>query len=174
MWFLQRAIQRESARQDENPVNARARSHNCKTGLANWLRWQRPRLALSSLSEHYQPERTRPPLPPKKSVESRAGQHKMRRILIIEDERDIVELVRYNLEKEGFQVISVGAASRLRALLPRGPRPLPRSGRHRPGPGHHQTHCGGPRRPHLTGKRSRQRLALPLHPASSGVGRPPF
>ena len=32
----------------------------------------------------------------------------MRRILIIEDERDIVELVRYNLEKEGFQVISVG------------------------------------------------------------------
>jgi phosphate regulon transcriptional regulator PhoB len=28
----------------------------------------------------------------------------MKRILIIEDDRDIVELVRYNLEKEGFQV----------------------------------------------------------------------
>jgi len=32
----------------------------------------------------------------------------LRRILIIEDEKDIVELVRYNLEKEGFQVISAG------------------------------------------------------------------
>jgi len=30
----------------------------------------------------------------------------MKRILIIEDDRDIVELVRYNLEKEGFQVSS--------------------------------------------------------------------
>ena len=30
----------------------------------------------------------------------------MRRVLIIEDDRDIVELVRYNLEKEGFQVSS--------------------------------------------------------------------
>jgi two-component system, OmpR family, alkaline phosphatase synthesis response regulator PhoP len=28
----------------------------------------------------------------------------MRRILVIEDDKDIVELVRYNLEKEGFQV----------------------------------------------------------------------
>jgi phosphate regulon transcriptional regulator PhoB len=31
----------------------------------------------------------------------------MRRILVIEDDRDIVELVRYNLEKDGFQVTSV-------------------------------------------------------------------
>jgi two-component system alkaline phosphatase synthesis response regulator PhoP len=46
-------------------------------------------------------------MPPRKALEA-AGQNKMRRILIIEDERDIVELVRYNLEKEGFQVISVG------------------------------------------------------------------
>lgn len=30
----------------------------------------------------------------------------MKRILVIEDERDIVELLRYNLEKEGFQVTS--------------------------------------------------------------------
>jgi DNA-binding response OmpR family regulator len=30
------------------------------------------------------------------------------RVLIIEDDRDIVELVRYNLEKEGFQVTSTG------------------------------------------------------------------
>lgn len=30
----------------------------------------------------------------------------MRRILIIEDERDIVKVVRYNLEREGFQVTS--------------------------------------------------------------------
>ena len=30
----------------------------------------------------------------------------MKRILIIEDDEDIVELVRYNLEKEGFQVFS--------------------------------------------------------------------
>ena len=32
----------------------------------------------------------------------------MKRILIIEDDKDIVELVRYNLEKEGFQVSSDG------------------------------------------------------------------
>ncbi len=30
----------------------------------------------------------------------------MRRILVIEDDKDIVELVRYNLEKEGFQVLA--------------------------------------------------------------------
>jgi phosphate regulon transcriptional regulator PhoB len=30
------------------------------------------------------------------------------RVLIIEDDRDIVELVRYNLEKEGFQVAATG------------------------------------------------------------------
>jgi len=32
----------------------------------------------------------------------------MRRVLIIEDDKDIVELVRYNLEKEDFQVMAVG------------------------------------------------------------------
>ncbi|HXE75199.1 MAG TPA: response regulator transcription factor [Candidatus Xenobia bacterium] len=32
----------------------------------------------------------------------------MRRILIIEDDKDIVELVRYNLEKDDFQVTAVG------------------------------------------------------------------
>ncbi|MGH9804246.1 MAG: response regulator [Candidatus Acidiferrales bacterium] len=32
----------------------------------------------------------------------------MKRILIIEDDKDIVELVRYNLEKEGFQVGAAG------------------------------------------------------------------
>ncbi len=32
----------------------------------------------------------------------------MKRVLIIEDDKDIVELVRYNLEKEEFQVTAVG------------------------------------------------------------------
>ncbi len=32
----------------------------------------------------------------------------MKRILIIEDDKDIVELVRYNLEKDGFQVLATG------------------------------------------------------------------
>jgi two-component system alkaline phosphatase synthesis response regulator PhoP len=32
----------------------------------------------------------------------------MKTILLIEDDRDIVELVRYNLEKEGYRVIAVG------------------------------------------------------------------
>jgi phosphate regulon transcriptional regulator PhoB len=31
---------------------------------------------------------------------------RMKRVLMIEDDKDIVELVRYNLEKEGFQVLS--------------------------------------------------------------------
>src|ERR1035437_3695966 len=31
----------------------------------------------------------------------------MKRVLLIEDDRDIVELVRYNLEREGFQVSAV-------------------------------------------------------------------
>jgi phosphate regulon transcriptional regulator PhoB len=35
----------------------------------------------------------------------------MKRILIIEDDRDIVELVRYNLVNEGFQVSSAGDGS---------------------------------------------------------------
>src|SRR5271157_3435389 len=30
----------------------------------------------------------------------------MRRVLVIEDDKDIVELVRYNLEKDGYQVAS--------------------------------------------------------------------
>ena len=45
----------------------------------------------------------------------------MRRILIIEDERDIVELVRYNLEKEGFQVIAVGDGATGLAQLKKSP-----------------------------------------------------
>jgi DNA-binding response OmpR family regulator len=32
------------------------------------------------------------------------GYVSMKRVLLIEDDRDIVELVRYNLEREGFQV----------------------------------------------------------------------
>ena len=32
----------------------------------------------------------------------------MKRILVIEDDKDIVELVRYNLEKDGFQVVASG------------------------------------------------------------------
>ena len=35
----------------------------------------------------------------------------MKRVLLIEDDRDIVELVRYNLEREGFQLeIAANAA----------------------------------------------------------------
>ncbi len=32
----------------------------------------------------------------------------MKRILVIEDEKDIVKVVRYNLEKDGFQVVATG------------------------------------------------------------------
>ena len=32
----------------------------------------------------------------------------MKRVLVIEDDKDIVELVRYNLEKDGYQVFSSG------------------------------------------------------------------
>ncbi|HEV2205391.1 MAG TPA: response regulator [Candidatus Acidoferrales bacterium] len=32
----------------------------------------------------------------------------MKRVLLVEDDRDIVELVRYNLEKEGYQFLSAG------------------------------------------------------------------
>jgi len=49
----------------------------------------------------------------------------MKRVLLIEDDRDIVELVRYNLEREGFQVAAANDgprasckfASRLRTML---------------------------------------------------------
>jgi phosphate regulon transcriptional regulator PhoB len=36
--------------------------------------------------------------------EDQSEKQKMKRVLLIEDDRDIVELVRYNLEREGFQV----------------------------------------------------------------------
>ena len=39
---------------------------------------------------------------------SQEGLDWMKRILIVEDDKDIVELVRYNLEKEGFQVAATG------------------------------------------------------------------
>ena len=46
----------------------------------------------------------------------------MKKILVIEDDRDIVELVRYNLEKEGFHVLASGDGStglaQLRKSLP--------------------------------------------------------
>jgi two-component system alkaline phosphatase synthesis response regulator PhoP len=46
----------------------------------------------------------------------------MKTILLIEDDRDIVELVRYNLEKEGYRVIAVGEGAsglaQLRKSLP--------------------------------------------------------
>ena len=37
-------------------------------------------------------------------MRSKARELYMKRVLIIEDDRDIVELVRYNLANEGFQV----------------------------------------------------------------------
>ena len=49
--------------------------------------------AIDSSDGTYRPARKRP-----------AGGHaKVRRLLIVEDDKDIVELVRYNLEKEGYQ-----------------------------------------------------------------------
>ncbi len=45
----------------------------------------------------------------------------MKRILIIEDDRDIVELVRYNLEKEGFQVTAAGDGATGLAQLRKSP-----------------------------------------------------
>ena len=32
----------------------------------------------------------------------------MKRILVVEDDKDIIELVRYNLEKDGYQVGATG------------------------------------------------------------------
>ncbi len=45
----------------------------------------------------------------------------MKRILIIEDDKDIVELVRYNLEKEDFQVASAGDGVRGLAHIKKSP-----------------------------------------------------
>jgi len=66
-----------------------------------------------------------PPLARKRSFLvcwSRLLSKLMRRILVIEDDKDIVELVRYNLEKDGFQVGTAadGATglSQLRKSLP--------------------------------------------------------
>jgi phosphate regulon transcriptional regulator PhoB len=44
-------------------------------------------------------------------VERPARVHTMKRIMIIEDDRDIVELVRYNLANEGFQVTAAADGS---------------------------------------------------------------
>jgi two-component system, OmpR family, alkaline phosphatase synthesis response regulator PhoP len=44
----------------------------------------------------------------------------MKRILVIEDDKDIVELVRYNLEKDGFQVTATGDGSTGLAQLRKG------------------------------------------------------
>jgi two-component system, OmpR family, alkaline phosphatase synthesis response regulator PhoP len=38
----------------------------------------------------------------------KAGLSQVRRVLIVEDDKDIVELVRYNLEKEGYHVAAAG------------------------------------------------------------------
>src|ERR1700687_1497807 len=40
----------------------------------------------------------------RRNVVPKAGHPRVRRVLIVEDDKDIVELVRYNLEKEGYQV----------------------------------------------------------------------
>jgi DNA-binding response OmpR family regulator len=45
----------------------------------------------------------------------------MKRVLIVEDDRDIVELVRYNLEKEGFQVLAAGDGTAGLAQLRKSP-----------------------------------------------------
>jgi phosphate regulon transcriptional regulator PhoB len=52
----------------------------------------------------------------------KAGFSRVRRVLIVEDDKDIVELVRYNLEKEGYQVAAAGdglsALSQLKKAAP--------------------------------------------------------
>jgi phosphate regulon transcriptional regulator PhoB len=45
----------------------------------------------------------------------------MKTILLIEDDRDIVELVRYNLEKEGYRVIALGEGASGLAQLRKSP-----------------------------------------------------
>jgi DNA-binding response OmpR family regulator len=45
----------------------------------------------------------------------------MNRILLIEDDRDIVELVRYNLEADGFGVNSVSDGAKGMVSLRQGP-----------------------------------------------------
>jgi two-component system alkaline phosphatase synthesis response regulator PhoP len=45
----------------------------------------------------------------------------MKTILLIEDDRDIVELVRYNLEKEGYRVVAVGEGASGLAQLRKSP-----------------------------------------------------
>jgi two-component system phosphate regulon response regulator PhoB len=44
----------------------------------------------------------------KKKIRQPINQESMKRILVIEDDKDIVELVKYNLEKDGFQVTTTG------------------------------------------------------------------
>src|SRR5271168_2699453 len=44
-------------------------------------------------------------------VWSRTRKREMKRVLVIEDDKDIVELVRYNLEKDGYQVAASGDGS---------------------------------------------------------------
>ncbi len=50
-----------------------------------------------------------------------AGHSAMKRVLIIEDDRDIVELVRYNLANEGFQVTAAHDGSTGLATLKKSP-----------------------------------------------------
>ena len=45
----------------------------------------------------------------------------MKHILLIEDDRDIVELVRYNLEREGFQIASAADGASGLAQLRKSP-----------------------------------------------------
>ena len=52
------------------------------------------------------------PLPDCASHEARYNPSVAARIVIIEDEKDIVELVRYNLRKEGLEVIGFGRGAR--------------------------------------------------------------
>ena len=59
------------------------------------------RPALRSIQDFPYGERDSPGSP---SVTDRT----MKRILVIEDDKDIVELVRYNLEKDGYQVVANG------------------------------------------------------------------
>src|SRR5712692_6758212 len=44
----------------------------------------------------------------RRNLVPKAGLSRVRRVLIVEDDKDIVELVRYNLEKEGYQVAAAG------------------------------------------------------------------
>ena len=69
-------------------------------------------------SAHYKLERTGGP---SEAAAKRGGWTDVRRLLIVEDDKDIVELVRYNLEKEGYQTNVAGDGLTALSILKKSP-----------------------------------------------------